>query len=115
MIQLQLEINVHQRENNIVSEAWLEANKGLFSESCLSVLKALVAGIELTTDNAKELAGTRSLPRRILDLRQNNGISISSEWILNEQGKRTVMKYYMTAEDKAKSLSVLLNKMKNAA
>lgn len=113
MSQLALTFELHQRENNPLSQAFLEENRGLLTESCFNVLKTLVNGTELTTDNAKELAGTRSLPRRILDLRAM-GISISESWVLID-GRRSHKKWFMTAEDKCLSLQVILNKMRKVA
>lgn len=104
---------VHLRENSPLSQSHLDANRERFTASCFEVLKALVKGLELTTDNAKELCGTRSLPRRLKDLR-DMGISISDEWILIN-GRKSHMKWYMSESDKSKSLEVLLSKMREAA
>lgn len=115
MLQLQMNFDtVHRRENNVLSQAHLEENAHLFNESCFTVLKALVDGFELTTDNAKALAGTRSLPRRIKDLRDGYGISITDEWV-TVNGKRSHIKWHMTEQDKAEALKILFTKLKKAS
>lgn len=105
---------VHQRENNPVSQDFLEENRQLFNESCFEVFKALVSGVRLTTDNAKTLAQTRSLPRRIKDLRgeDGDGFKISDKWLLDKDGRRTVKEWYMSDEDRIYNLGVITKKMK---
>jgi hypothetical protein len=79
-------MRVHENENNLESQTNLDANKVKFSKQCLTVLELLRQGKRLTTLNAPTY-GIRSLPRRIKDLRDLNGITdISDEWILNEKG-----------------------------
>lgn len=95
---------VHTRENNEASQAHLDKYRNLFNESCFSVLKALAEGHILNTDNAKELAGTRSLPRRIKDLKDNYGLSIS------ESTTGACKNWFMTEADKVKALEILLSK-----
>lgn len=112
-LQLSISFDIHAKENNSLSQAHLDANRDLFTESGFNVLKCLVNGLELTTDNAKELAGTRSLPRRILDLRLM-GISISEQWILID-GRKSHKKWFMSESDKCAALQILLSKMKKVA
>lgn len=113
-MQLSFDLTIHKSENNPISQAHLEHNRELFSDSCFEVLKALINGAILTTDNAKELAGTRSLPRRIKDLRDNLGIPITDEWVLIE-GRKSHLKWHMTESDKIEALRIIMSKLKRVA
>lgn len=110
-MQLSLHIDVHGRENNPLSEAFLEENRTAFAESCFKVLKALVFGNVLTTDNAKKVAGTRSLPRRVKDLKDTMGFSIQSEWVI-ENGRKKHKCWFMNESDKQRAAEVILSKLK---
>lgn len=68
-------LHTHLQENNKESQAHLEKNAARFSRQCLLVLELLYRGKRLTTLNAPAY-GIRSLPRRIKDLRDRNGITI---------------------------------------
>lgn len=70
---------VHQHENNLESETHLEKNKKHFSAQCLKVCELLLIGKRLTTMNAPSY-GILSLPRRILDLKEN-GVFFDERWI----------------------------------
>jgi hypothetical protein len=105
----------HTRENNPLSEAHLEQFKEKFSRDCFEILKRLVAGEELTVEIAVLSKLTNSLPRRIKDLRDKWQVKISDQWVLNNEGKRSHMKWFMNEADKVESLKVLLNRMKEAA
>lgn len=73
-------LHTHLRENNKESQAHLEKNEQFFTDQCLRVLRLLYRGVRLTTKNAPAL-GIRSLPRRIKDLRDRNGVTvIIDEW-----------------------------------
>lgn len=113
-MQITLDFTIHSQENNPLSQAHLEANKELFTVSCLCVLEALVRGEILTTDNAKEKAGTRSLPRRIKDLRDDFGLSISSDWVIVD-GRKSHLKWWMTEADKIEGFKVIMSKINKAA
>lgn len=79
-------LHLHNNENNPESQKHLEENAQGFSENCLKVLELLNQGKRLTTDNAPKY-GIRSLPRRIKDLRDRNGVvNIKDQWIRNEDG-----------------------------
>lgn len=73
-------MKTHSRENNKESQKNLDENKGKFSRQCLKVLELLRQGKRLTTYNSPGY-GILSLPRRIKDLRDYNGIeNIVDEW-----------------------------------
>lgn len=79
-------LHTHLRENNKESQKHLEDHQEGFTQNCLKVLELLYQGKRLTTDNAP-LYGIRSLPRRIKDLRDRNGITvIKDQWIRNKDG-----------------------------
>jgi len=110
MCQLTLQIDTHQRENNAVSEAFLQKHSHLFALSAFNVLKCLIEGNELTTVNAPVIAGTRSLPRRIKDLKDNNGFKISDRWqpVAGGTGYKV---WYMSEADKQHALQQLMQKL----
>ena len=109
-LQLTISFDTHSAENNGLSQKHLDENKENFSDDCFAVLKELTSGRELTVRNAVLSGLTNSLPRRIKDLRDHNGICISDEWVYDSNGKKSHMKWYMTQDDKAKSLQVIMNK-----
>lgn len=84
---------IHDRENNPESEQHLKENNKKFSKQCLKVMELLHRGIRLTTINAVSY-GILSLPRRILDLKEN-GIKIDEQWLLDDNGKRTIKEWYI--------------------
>ena len=114
-MQLTLDIQTHTRENNPISESHLEQFKEKFSKDCFEILKRLVAGESLTVEIAVVSKLTNSLPRRIKDLRDKCGVQISDEWLLDREGKRVCMRWFMNEYDKAYTLQVMLNRMKKAA
>lgn len=94
-VQISIDFNpVHQRENTAENQAFLDEHRDLFNKSCWCVFKALMEGYELTTDNAYEIAATRSLPRRVLDLRDAgyhiSDIKVGSckKWFMSEDDKK---------------------------
>lgn len=90
----------HQRENNAESEQHLQENQKKFSKQCLKVLELLYQGKRLTTYSAPSY-GILSLPRRILDLKEN-GVQIAERWLTDENGKRTVKEWYMNFKTEGK-------------
>lgn len=83
----------HQRENNPESEQHLQENQKKFSRQCLKVLELLYQGKKLTTYSAPGY-GILSLPRRILDLKEN-GVKIDEHWLTDKEGKRTVKEWFL--------------------
>lgn len=89
--QQSLDFTVHRHENNAGSQRHLDAKRGAFSARCAEVYRRLMAGERLTV-LACANAGISSLPRRILDLKQQ-GVRISDTW---EQGAKV---YFCSDED----------------
>src|SRR5690348_5468285 len=86
---------LHNNENNPDSQSNLEQNAQKFSQQCLKVLEILNQGKKLTVANAISY-GINSLPRRILDLRERNGITnIIDEWVRDGNGKRLYKQWYL--------------------
>lgn len=71
---------VHVRENNRASEDFLNENRKDLSAKCELVLSLLKSGIRLTVKSALVTYGVSSLPRRILDLKEQ-GITIEDQWV----------------------------------
>jgi hypothetical protein len=84
--QLAIDFEVHSRENNPESESHLNENRQKFSDQCKKVLSLLQDGVRLTTINAPSY-GILSLPRRIKDLKDYNGIEVKERWLTNPKIK----------------------------
>jgi hypothetical protein len=97
-------MKIHSKENNQESREHLAANKAKFSNGCLRVLELLRQGKRLTTINAPSY-GILSLPRRIKDLRDHNGIeNIVDEWDREKGVKVWYMNFKTEAEKQALKL-----------
>lgn len=81
-------LHTHLHENNKESQQHLERNEKKFTKQCLLVLELLYQGRRLTTFNAPSYR-ISSLPRRIKDLRDRNGITIIKDQWLDSSGKPT--------------------------
>lgn len=79
MQQLALDFT-HRQENNYQSRKHLEENRQKFSDQCQKVYSLLSSGVRLTVLSAITEYGISSLPRRILDLKEN-GIEIRDRWV----------------------------------
>lgn len=91
---------IHSHDNNPESEKHLSDNCKKFSQQCLKVLELLRQGKRLTTMNAPGY-GILSLPRRIKDLRDHNGITnIVDEWDKDQRTKVWYMKFFTEVEKK---------------
>lgn len=91
----------HQRENNPESEQHLQENQKKFSRQCLKVLELLYQGKRLTTYSAPGY-GILSLPRRILDIKEN-GVHIDERWLTDAGGKRTVKEWFINFKTTTKA------------
>lgn len=93
MTQLELDFSPHRQENNYQSRRHLEENREKFSAQCQQVHDLLQSGIRLTVLSAITEYGISSLPRRILDLKEE-GVEVRDRWIEIE-GKRSHKEWYM--------------------
>lgn len=91
-MQISFNFDPHPWENNSESQTNLETNKDKFSKKCRIVFNLLMDGEKLTVLGCANL-GISSLPRRILDLKQNE-VKISDYW---ENGVKV---YFLTASDR---------------
>lgn len=91
MEQAELVFNVHRVENNSTSQKHLDKNRGKFNATCSKVYARLMAGERLTVRQCA-IDGISSLPRRVLDLKQQN-VCISDEWVDG------VKVYFMSQDD----------------
>lgn len=106
--QLILEFNpLHGKENNALSQAFLDEHRIKFNNKCKQTFERLIAGERLTVLHAAN-TGISSLPRRIKDLREF-GVIISDEWIVVNESE--VIRYYMTEADKAATLKNIIAKI----
>lgn len=88
-------LKTHLQENNKESQTHLEENEQKFSQQCLKVMELLNQGKRLTVVNAITF-GISSLPRRIMDLRERNGITtIKDQWIKDTNGKRLYKEWWI--------------------
>lgn len=86
-------IELHDRENNEESEKHLKENHKKFSAQCLKVLQLFLDGKRLTVLSAYSF-GVSSLPRRVLDIKEN-GIHVDDKWIIDDKGKRLHKEYFI--------------------
>lgn len=87
-------MNIHFFENNEESQSRRNNNEEKFSNQCLKVLNLLKSGIKLTVLNSHGY-GVMSLPRRIKDLRDKNGITnIKDHWLKDDEGKNLMKEWY---------------------
>lgn len=79
--QFQIDFDVHLTENNVESQINLDVNRDKFSGQCKKVFDLLMANdLPLSVKSATTEHHITSLPRRILDLKEN-GVLISDRWI----------------------------------
>jgi len=110
-IALTLDFEIHKRENNPISEAFLLEHKKQFAKDCFNVFCELIQGKRLTTKKASADDLSGDLRARIRDLRRIMEIPVSDEWITTPN-ERKYKEYFMTTEDKVKALEILVNKFK---
>jgi hypothetical protein len=84
--------DTHNIENNQESQKNLDENRDHFNNKCFIVFNWLMSGKEITALWAAN-EGVSSLPRRILDLKQN-GVLVSDRW------SNKVKVWHMTEEQK---------------
>ena len=87
-------LEIHQAENNSDSQSFVNENADKIRESCMMVLKLLRQGVRLTVKLAISRYDISSLPRRIKDLREMNGIAdIKDKWIYKIKNGKRVRNY----------------------
>lgn len=96
-------MKIHSKENNPESQQHLNDNKVKFTKGCLKVLELLRQGKILTTMNAPGY-GILSLPRRIKDLRDLNGIKISERWQTDENGRHLIKEWFLEPKTESENL-----------
>lgn len=90
-------MQTHIHENNSESLFHLEENEQKFSDQCLMILNLLNQGVRLSVKLAIDQYGVASLPRRIADIKERNGITnIQDEWIKDGNGKRLYKEWFIT-------------------
>ncbi len=88
-------MHIHIHENSKESLEFLQENEQKFSDQCLKVYRLLLGGVRLTVADAIG-HGIASLPRRLADLRERNGITnIKDEWVRDTNGKRLYKVWYI--------------------
>ena len=80
---------VHARENNYLSQDYLNANKDHLNNQCLKVYELLKSGVRLTVISAMNDYQVMSLPRRILDIETKLGI------VIPRTRKGKIIEYYL--------------------
>lgn len=98
---MQLDVfETHQHENNSSSQSHLNENKKHFNKQCEKVYDILMSGTELSVLSAITEERIHSLPRRLLDLK-NQGVSISERW--NDQISPKTKVWFMNGNDMKKN------------
>jgi len=108
---LQLDFEIHKRENNPISESFLNEHKNRFASDSFNVLCELIQGKRLSYKQALNTGLSGDLRARIHDLTRHMKLPITNEWVKTESGRK-FKEYFMTAEDKIKTLEILVNKFK---
>lgn len=103
-------IQIHDQENNEESAQHLKENRKKFSQQCLKLMELLNQGKRLTVANAIGY-GIMSLPRRVLDCREN-GLKIEDQWVKDTKGKRLYKEYFITITTRPTKKAVI-EKTKN--
>jgi len=103
-------MKIHDNENNSESQEHLEENRERFSLQCLKVLELLRTGKRLTTINAPTY-GILSLPRRIKDLKDKNGIIIDWIWLHDDKGRKTIKEWYWKPKTDAEAIHHFANSL----
>lgn len=104
---LQLSISfdpTHLRENNPLSQEYLDQHRDKFSNDCFDILKRLVSGERLTVKTAINAGLSGDLRARIRDIR-NFGMHVS-----DERQPGGYKEYFFSVSDSVKALEVLLKK-----
>lgn len=92
-MQTELDFTTHTIENNPDSESFLNDNKVKLSKECEKVYELLKQGRQLSVKECVLENITQSLPRRILDLKEN-GIEVRDMWVMIA-GKRSHKIYFI--------------------
>lgn len=88
-------LQLHNNENNPESQKHLENNAQKFSQQCLKILEILNQGKRITVMSAMTY-GIASLPRRLKDLRDRNGINnINEAWVKGSNGKNSHKEWWI--------------------
>ncbi|HEY6436167.1 MAG TPA: helix-turn-helix domain-containing protein [Ignavibacteriaceae bacterium] len=105
-------MKIHDNENNSESQEHLEENKVKFSKQCAIVLELLKQGKRLTVKSAMNQYGITSLPRRLLDLKEKNGVSnINFVWVLDDKGKRSHKEWFYSPKTEEETLHHFANSL----
>lgn len=85
---------LHEFENAEDTESFLKENSIKFSGDCLTILKLLYNGQRLSGYDVVSKYGMDS--RRLRDIFTARPDIVRKEWVLNENGKRKYVQYYIT-------------------
>lgn len=108
-------LHLHNNENNQESQNHLEQNAQKFSNQCLRVLELLNQGKRLTVATAIGY-GINSLPRRLKDLRDRNGITnINERWVKATDGKNLYKEWWITITTRPTKTAVIEKAKKQLA
>lgn len=97
---MQIEMNFigHIAENNSASQNHYDKNFDKFSEQCKYLFKLLMNGNKITVKEAILNHNINSLPRRMMDLKENL-VQISYEWVYHESDTKYKV-WFMNDENK---------------
>lgn len=87
------DISIHQREKDKDTESFLQENMSTFEADAVFLLKLMLKGERLTAKTVVQKYGKES--RRLRDLFISG--KCEKEWVLNENGKRKWVEYFITA------------------
>jgi hypothetical protein len=105
-------LHTHLQENNAESQKHLEQNAAKFSQQCLKIMELFNQGKRLTVASAMSY-GISSLPRRLKDLKDRNGItSIKEQWIKDTKGKNLYKEWWIEITTRPTKKSVIEKHLK---
>ena len=84
------EIELHQRESSDDTERHLKENSNKFESDCMLLLKLMIKGKRLTTQEVRDM---KIDDRRLRNLHESG--KCKREWMFNARGKRTHVEYYI--------------------
>jgi hypothetical protein len=97
-LQLSISFDVHQKESNPISQAFLDAHRDDFAMDAWKILLELLKGEKLTNEDIRNRRISLSPTRRFTDISEW-GVNISKEAITVPYSKRPVQSYWLEPDE----------------
>ncbi len=109
-MQLQLNLDIHKRESNPVSQSFLDEHREDFTADAWGMLLELMKGTHLTNKRVIEMGLSNSPTRRWCDI-EGWGITISRKKIQVGYSNRRVFEYWMEPSEISRVANMILHRM----